>query len=92
MILIHFKVPVDEAVARIMKRERGIPNNWINVNSPAEIKNYITKYDNAIDKVVSCLRAEGMKVITVDSMKDAEETREEILEIIHPIFDKKTCC
>lgn len=79
--IIYFKVSVDVALERIIKR--GLPEHWPrSINSKAKVKEVLFRFDRAIEDVVEKFQTSEVKVFPVDASLKHRQVESRIKSIL----------
>jgi thymidylate kinase len=79
--IIYFKIPVEQALERLMKRE--LPYDWPKkINSRSKAKEVLSRFSEAIEDVVDKFQAEGVQVFLVDSSLELEQVKLRVEDIM----------
>lgn len=76
-MIIYFKVSVDEALDRLLKR--GLPESWPRrINSRSRIKEFLLRFNQGIEDSVAKFQENGIKVYPVDASLDPKQVESQI--------------
>lgn len=83
IIIIYFEISVEEALDRLLKRTRGIPDDWPRkINTTAKVKKVLSRFNEIIEDVVGSFQAEGVQVLSVDSSLELKQVRTRVESIV----------
>ena len=81
--IIHFKIPVEEALDRLLKRKRGVPRSWPRtINSRSKVKEFLFSFNEVIEEVVKMCQAEGIQVLNIDNSFDLNQLQPKIENVL----------
>lgn len=76
-MIIYFKVSVDEALDRLLKR--GLPESWPqSINSRSRVKEFLLRFNQGIEDGVAKFQENGVKVHPVDASLDPKQVESQI--------------